>query len=561
MPRTNKKSRIRGLPPKVQLQQKDAKTGSFPSIVRIASDNRTGAYNVFFDDTKTAVFVASLLEYPSMLPTASQFLTPELLTTMTPTTGIFRSGIGDVFIEFTPGQEPEPFRDSSNPAVDGKSTGNVFYATGSSVTAVGQGFDQPLWSKTKIEINVSVTSATTLSLSTGSIGQLGTSFPMAYYNFTNQQWDSIGNGKGINAYSDADDVISNLTIGFGNTLFPNGNEHIRPGALGYYVSDLAFPYGNRYTASLDQTFNIGDLITEPFLLEKMVVEISGTWAVGGINQTVLNAGGTTQRITCSVNTCFLLNQRTNQKFTVNKTVVSVGTDATSILLESVPSGTNTTVRDIVAFGQVYSFASGAFNKLVTESATSTTAFARDLIKISPNDTVITSSVSGISGANWTQQFAISMSAVSPTLTDNPSMELIPRFVSGGDFTDLFLGSDGGRNGLGVLLLSGRGLRNDFFNSQTKRTLMVSGENITEPSIKSRENPYLLFPGDRLILGWQIPISANPGQFIENADESTFIFHPGQFKLALFGSLVREGKEFHDTLNQLLISETVHEVIE
>lgn len=59
MARQEKNTRIKGLPPKLFLQQKDARTGSMPSIARIASDNRTGKYNVQFDDLSTIIFLSA----------------------------------------------------------------------------------------------------------------------------------------------------------------------------------------------------------------------------------------------------------------------------------------------------------------------------------------------------------------------------------------------------------------------------------------------------------------------------------------------------------------------
>jgi hypothetical protein len=51
MTRSEKNSRIRGLPPRLILQTLDAHTGSLPSKTRIASHTRTGKYNIKFDDT------------------------------------------------------------------------------------------------------------------------------------------------------------------------------------------------------------------------------------------------------------------------------------------------------------------------------------------------------------------------------------------------------------------------------------------------------------------------------------------------------------------------------
>ena len=56
MARTLKGTRARGLPAKVLLSQRQDTTGSFPTIWRTASDNRTGRYPVFFNDNKVVTF-------------------------------------------------------------------------------------------------------------------------------------------------------------------------------------------------------------------------------------------------------------------------------------------------------------------------------------------------------------------------------------------------------------------------------------------------------------------------------------------------------------------------
>jgi hypothetical protein len=64
MPRTLKKTRIKWFPPKVQLRALDAASGSYPSKVRQASDNRSGNYNVRFNDQDTIVFSDSSVVMP-----------------------------------------------------------------------------------------------------------------------------------------------------------------------------------------------------------------------------------------------------------------------------------------------------------------------------------------------------------------------------------------------------------------------------------------------------------------------------------------------------------------
>ena len=92
-----------------------------------------------------------------------------------------------------------------------------------------------------------------------------------------------------------------------------------------------------------------------------------------------------------------------------------------------------------------------------------------------------------------------------------------------------------------------------------------------PKDKWKQNPYILYPQDKLILGCQSPVSIAPalrGIFAAgsvNAEcvltllaSSNFLVEP---KLILYGSYIRENREYNDGTNQLLSSETIHEVIE
>jgi hypothetical protein len=82
---------------------------------------------------------------------------------------------------------------------------------------------------------------------------------------------------------------------------------------------------------------------------------------------------------------------------------------------------------------------------------------------------------------------------------------------------------------------------------------------------SKVSPYLLFPNDRLVLSVS---KARPFFFSTDAARpytSGSIQHDiklstGSINITLYGSLVANGAEYHDTLNQPLASEAVHEVV-
>jgi len=82
--------------------------------------------------------------------------------------------------------------------------------------------------------------------------------------------------------------------------------------------------------------------------------------------------------------------------------------------------------------------------------------------------------------------------------------------------------------------------------------------------KSAASPYLVFPGDKL----SITVSKSRPFCFDDSIPSGSMFGPlshdiklntGSLNITLYGSLISNGTEFHDTLNQPLASEAIHEL--
>jgi len=571
------------LPGRVQLQQREDATGSIPTTVRFSNDGRTGNYPIRYNDIYTIDFGVSNTYLPGVgLPSGSIWLGVSgasdvhvLLASGTiQTTGSVKPAIVDdlPFISFVSGVALTPFRDNSQFASDGKTTNSTFFVTGSHVSDVGEGYTTPLWSKQAIEIKLDVARPSTLTLTSAALGTNDVSYPIAYYNFVSNYWEPIGLGRCVNNSTASNEVLDKFLMGFSPSLFPSPNFFADLKSIGYAIGDFGFPYAPRYHATSSQLLSMAAYITEPFMLEKIVLEVSATWAIGGVSVSAYNIGSR-QTITSSTNTYFVLNQRSNQNYNYTKSIPNNGEPAfdggnsltasipTNIVLSTAADPTRVdTLRDLIGFGHVYSFASGAFTKSIVDTGVSSSVDKEYVFD--SNDTILQGTTSGISGANWTRRLILSMSAVTPSYTPNPITDIIPKFFSVSDFDSFSIGFDGYRTGLGLLSKSSRGLVNDFFNSEVSKTRSIGSTTIIVPTKKRRINPYLLFPSDKLIIGWHLPISSNPGQLIiPNQSESTLMFHTGSFKLVLYGSYVREDREHNETLNQLLSSNSVHEVIE
>ena len=71
-----------------------------------------------------------------------------------------------------------------------------------------------------------------------------------------------------------------------------------------------------------------------------------------------------------------------------------------------------------------------------------------------------------------------------------------------------------------------------------------------------ESPYLINPSDKIIFGWQCPLS--PVTRDATNEETMTLFRNA--KLKLIGSLVADKKEYHETINQNLTSNAIYENI-
>ena len=86
---------------------------------------------------------------------------------------------------------------------------------------------------------------------------------------------------------------------------------------------------------------------------------------------------------------------------------------------------------------------------------------------------------------------------------------------------------------------------------TNPVVVADGEGVDLTS------PYIIMPDDKLIFGWQAPLSYRR----LTADKDTsYITLFGDSKLRLYGSLIKENKEKHEGLNQNLTSNSVYESI-
>jgi hypothetical protein len=257
-------------------------------------DNRTGIYKTNFNDQNTVLFGVGYSS-ASHVPSMSYRL---------------------------PGQSLTPFRDSQQYAADGKSSGGVFYATGTNM----EGLTGPVWSKNRIEIplNVSVQSKISIRRDTAN-----SSYQMGYFNFASGTWEGIGQGfdpkqftNSISTFDDRAHATHSMAAFAPSMLLPRDSKaHVE--AMGEPIQTYGFPFAWKYHATASQLYHMTGVIDKPFLVEKFVVMVSASFSgsVSSFSQSVSRDDFTethTNLFTMAANTFFILNQKENQVVVVEE---------------------------------------------------------------------------------------------------------------------------------------------------------------------------------------------------------------------------------------------------
>jgi hypothetical protein len=575
MPRILKNTRIKWLPAKVQLRAQDGLSGSIPTRKCLVGENKISGSHYWFNDERTIYFRSySNISMPSGLEstyislfredqTGSLVKNYELFSNIT-TTGVIRKGVGDLFPLPTKGTSFfKPYNDYGNQAVQGLSAKNPFYSTGSKIAEVGEGFTQPLWSKSKFQIDL--TPAHSHSFYITNYTSASSNFPMAYWNKETHLWEGVGNGKEFVNYQVADalrikGMCEQQCIGFGNGM-NQGGSGISDYSVGAKVSNFGFPYHVKYHGSSSNTLLMSEYINEPFLLEKIVLEWSGSLLFNSTSY-----GSATNYTAC---TFFILNQKSPfgyndeaiQSFVYRTADGHTHTMTTGVLIPSKYFGSEirNTVRELVTYAQVVGFSSG-----VTDLTIQRASRELNIVNADPLAT----------GNNGTWSGHLMMSATVKNALPNDGLDSIQL---GQDDSGLaaFMLINKNSTRTGLFLIGGRDFvgaleKGEFLNSED--ILQSSFPAQVEPtgsiitlSRYSKPNPYLLQPTDKLIFGWQLPIpnrlNAPFGvpQYDGKGTEMQFDAVPS--KITFYGSFISEAKEYHESSDDNLSSIAIHEVIE
>jgi len=601
---------ITSLPVRPYLNMIDNETGSYPSTYRLG-DKRTGAYSSSFNDTKVIDFqqigkgtgpLSGDIVLGVQLPQGSQY-SGSLVTAVNSLPDLKLEqgsgantnvvpGISDARVRFTPGENYTPYTEHRQFAVDKKAkiTGlktsypnhrgpDPFYATGSAVEEVGFGFDQPLWAKTKIEIDITPTIPTVITFSTGSTytesanlygTRGGINSGLSYYNFDHKRWEIHGDfysGSNVDYFSMVPIHITGSMLAF-SPSYPASDADLLKIKDGHPTDIAGFPYAKKFNPTGSQQIDVSSLTKYPFLVEKMEYEFSGSMPFLG------QAGASRSNIM----TFFIMNEPGyNLPGDVPGSIERVMTGA----FPGARSGF--TVNGYGTFSKIFTQSQvvDRVRDLVTYSMVSLFASEGTPARIRERDLNIPiTSIANIP----TGTFVLSASVRAPLPSTGMGI-LQPRAEAYLIHTARIQNNFGGRNGMALadngVMISPRSFT-DVVASRIPSgsfTFTPDGRNLKIPldEKQSEVSPYMIFPGDKLTFGWanqqspgtgiglmQNPIEAEiagHGPQAGTAEDGRFTVSPGAGKLVLYGSMIRGGTEFHMGLNQHLTSLAIHEDVQ
>ena len=510
--RTEKGTRQKFLPPKIQLQQQRIK----PSRTRFS----------FIDNEVVDFNVSGTINAGNGLISGSQVLVGlDVHTTLNIPNGVVTQDSIESIIKIPLNISGTilPFKDNDISEVD--NFGNSFYTTGSNVVDMGDEFMSPLYNKVKFEINLTPSSDTSFGMQNYTSGS--NNFVMAYWNNVLKRYEGIGSGTEFNIYNSSSlslvGFLTSSAVGFGGSTggTPLLGNLSGSQILANPINTFGFPGWSTYQGSSSQLYSLSNQIKEPFLLEKVVLYFSGS----------LNGHQYLWPGQACITTFFILNQRKTFINKLENTVYYVSSGSTAISSMVLSESSVTTTRDLITWLQ-----------LSRESTTlDPTGLRREQNYTAPT-------VRGSLSNEFSQQFIISGNIKSP-LSYDPSISYL---VDSSRKTQGILENYNvsGRNMINDL---GRSWKNPWLSSQNYVNGIFFDYYLNERTANIAKNysqniPYLLLPTDQLIFGWCLPTELyywshdNLAPIFTGAGPALTGSNQGVNKIVFYGSYLTKNAE-------------------
>lgn len=595
---------MRQVLPRVEQRDRDRRSGAYPVYSKTGDKNRTGRNKFYFDDTRSVVFDSGVqVHYPTTFKKGPQ----------SDLTGALGSVVGNVvpsaIDQWIPhrdlSERPGSFNESYLVEQDHIDEVNSSFMTGAAYFISPLEFSGRTSDKTAIRLELPLSQVSTLHPTTSSL---------SYYNVSTGKFDTVALELPMTFALPSGDLttLPDLKGAIPPILFTPYGYHFIP-VPAYYSTHYGLPSSNGYRTSLDDHGNgqnppgavaafyysasslvntthvannnnllvLSSSISQPFLLESVTVEFPIQAGQGWLNDTFsvtqyLPDPGTYYFVDCG------------------------GPTITFALLRQ--DKNNTLQRDLIASATIAPYSetiSGQYN--IFTGSTSPLG-GREHITISPKGLAGTrvNANTVISGTNGTYTGSVSLN-LRPSVTSH-----VWRMSSSGSSYLFFGGSSSpgyfsSRNStcqyIGPISKRTNGYLQTTRNVLGKQVSIIENDKLSDSSnpitaIDSQyeglnnleitggtpdtitrrklyfdvvsntvDSPYLLYPEDNLVFcinkhrsagaTWDENLHNRPLTLLNDHDVA---IGTGQLKVTLYGSFVKENKEYHDTLNQRLETE-------
>jgi hypothetical protein len=573
--------------PRLLLRELDDNPGAYPTILRDGDSTRTGALATSFNDGSTIIFSENGSPvFPSMLPNGSSFNSQAVdvigqesdISISAP----IRSFQHPTYLHYSPTETVGPFNENRvMPATD-------FFLSGTDPDVL-PGFSSPLRSKIAIEIDITPQSDTRMmrNVDRRTVAEGGSSIGdqtgFLYYNFDRSEWEQIGlrdpatGGSIYYDYAiDKGSISGSFPMQFTTTPgFPGRDiqQRIEKGysKIGTPTAGLGAPLKTLYHATASQRLRMSNYISAPFLLEKVQViftearaqRLQGDATTNGpFGLDAAARSGSNRDIDNYV--FFAYHQR------------RLGSESDSLI------GVSGSRRDLIFSGSMSFWNSASFYGSSESEAILTHSPAFD-------HNFGLSYSTGLQIGQFTGSIGLE---ILPAVAgrQRSGLSLVPSSTMSG-FFDQWLGTfwPGGTSFNNfepdVSDVSSDGNFSDFFgwsaspsidrftpNLNARSIRSVGGEvassfasgallGLNSNTEQSSVSPYLLLPSDEIIFGFDVGVG--PFKFSNSFSSITgshFEIAAKPCKVIFYGSLIKNNAELLPSLNQDLLSNSVHEIV-
>lgn len=631
-----------------ELREQDQQPGARPSVSRTGDRTRTGRSKVYFSDERTVAFITGTnVVYPTTFQQDPTRVAPDLTGTLGPVAGNVSPSAVDQFVKARPQTEsPGPFVEDKLFEQDEHAVVNSSFMTGAAFGIAPDRFKSPLSAKTVVRMDFPLTAKSPF---------LATTSSMLYLNPERGAFEVVGreqsynlNGGGVPStfapvmftpygfhYLPLNDYASNdagagLVQGARNapSAYRRVTTYAGDGSDGaFYENNDGYTIGyvtasvmnERHTAALTQSVTMRTRLSDPFLLEKVVVEFPLEAGPGWLNDCFGSAHSLQDDLTYTVDAggpmiTFAL-MRQDKSGRRHRDLIASGTITTAndMRLGSYKSSTmfyagvgGTTDNIFTHEGVAGMLVNPSVIVTGSSAPTGSNNYFTGTIKLVMDPQVTTHVMRlRVSGSNfWVygrngfdrNQFGVVTGPSSgsnaiahrnqafgmvfgPITRRSTKFMEAGRSVLGNHFALMSPDSlDGALYPLTGVDSQYENLQQDIVAPRNAYSKIFS--DIVSKTIKS---PYLLYPDDDLVLcfskhracatddpnnwafygsdefGSPVIASGGPTPLLLSKSHDVAL-GVGSFKLTLYGDLLREEKEFHDTLNQRLETSEVSEVV-